>query len=555
MTPRCLSHRAPLLGILVAWGIGLAVGHAAWGAHLSQALWASLAFAALVSAWLARRHTGIWVLALFVAVAAAGVVRIGQVRQRLPERDVLPPREARLTLRVERTFAPREEAASRVTGIARVVGTDSHLAELAGQKIYFSINWSAIFPQPVRGTEFTALGVLATVPFQAGQNDFAGFLADAGVNESFTRARLEDTPVVSGVTGAWGRFCAAADARLEAILRIGLDDNPAEAKLYVAMMLGQKQELDAHHRELFIQSGTMHLFAISGLHIAGIAVAINTLLLLVRIPSRARFVVSTVVLWAYVEITGRDPSAVRSFWMVTCLFGAQQWRAPGNSLAALITSALVVLVIDPHQLFSAGFQMSYGIVAALLLYGVPLQERLQEMWRPWSHLPKENWGRWRHLTHGFGHWALGLIALGLASTLVGLPATLSFFNLLTPGAFFTNLVLIPLSTPVLFAGVCALITGGLGLAPLAMLFNHAAALLLAMMAWLVEHVVEIPGVAWPAGFTPAWLGAAMLAGMPALLALGYVRGWRRREGGYWLPYAVLVLVLVLGVRTLTTPTP
>jgi hypothetical protein len=47
----------------------------------------------------------------------------------------------------------------------------------------------------------------------------------------------------------------------------------------------------------------------------------------------------------------------------------------------------------------------------------------------------------------------------------------------------------------------------------------------------------------------------ILAGMPALLALGYVRGWRAREGGYWLPYAVLGLVLVLGVRSVTTLPP
>jgi competence protein ComEC len=555
MTPRCLSHRAPLLALVVAWSAGLALGHSALGPHLPQMLLAVTAFGTLALAWLARRHTTIWIMALFVAVAAAGVLRIGQVRHRLQERDALPPREARLKLSVERTFAPREADAAHASGLARVIGTDAHLAALTGQKLYFTVNWPTDRSPPVRGTEFTALGLLSTVPFQAGQTDFDGFLADAGVNHSLRRARLEDTPSAPGATGAWGRFCATAETRLEKILRTGLADHPTEAKLYVAMMLGQKQELDAHHRELFIQSGTMHLFAISGLHIAGIALAVHTLLLLVRMPGRARFFVSTLVLLAYVEITGRAPSAVRAFWMITCLFGAQQWRAPGNSLAALITSALVVLVIDPHQLFAAGFQMSYGIVAALLLYGVPLQERWQEMWRPWHYLPKENWGRWRHWLEGAGHRALGLIALGLASTLVGLPATLGFFQLLTPGAFFTNLVLIPLATPVLFAGVCALITGGLGLAPLAMLFNHAAALLLAFMTWLVAHVVEVPGVAWPAGYTQAWLGSALLAGMPALLALGYIRGWRRREGGYWLPYAILGLVLVLGVRTVSTLPP
>lgn len=555
MTPRSLSHRAPLLGLLVAWCLGLVLGHSEISFAAPEALWAGLTLAGLAACWLLRRRVVLLVPALLIAIVAAGALRIEQTRQRLPERDALPPREARLKLRVERTFAPREDAPGRISGLGRVIGTDAHLGELSGQKIYFGAYWPDSLPPPLRGTEFTALGLLETVPFKAPSTDFTGFLADAGVNHSLRRARLAGPPSNLGSEGAWARFCAAAETHLESILRTGLDDHPAQAKLYVAMMLGQKQELDEHHRELFILSGTMHLFAISGLHIAGIAVAINTLLLLARIPGRARFIISTLVLWAYVEITGREPSAVRAFWMVTCLFGAQQWRAPGNSIAALITSALVVLVIDPHQLFSASFQMSYGIVAALLLYGVPLQERWLEKWKPWSHLPKENWGRWREYGFILGESVLGLLALGLASTLVSLPATLEFFQLLTPGAFFTNLILIPLSTPVLFAGVCALITGGIGLAPLATVFNHAAALLLSIMTWLVESVVEVPGVAWPAAFIQAWLGGALLAFMPALLALGYVRGWRRSEGGYWLPYAVLGLVLVLGVRTVTTLPP
>jgi competence protein ComEC len=543
------------VGLLVAWCIGLAIGHNEVGSGLPEAFWAALSLAGITATWLLHRRATFWAPALLVAVVAAGALRIEQTRQRLPERDALPPREARLKLRVERTFAPREDIPGRISGLGRVIGTDMHLRELAGQKIYFAAYWPESLPPPLRGTEFTALGLLETVPFKAPSTDFSGFLSNAGVNHSLRRARLAGPPSSLGAEGVWSRFCASAEARMESILRAGLADHPAQAKLYVAMMLGQKQELDEHHRELFILSGTMHLFAISGLHIAGIAVALNTLLLLARLPGRARFVISTLVLWAYVEITGREPSAVRAFWMVTCLIGAQQWRAPGNSIAALITSALVVLVIDPHQLFSASFQMSYGIVAALLLYGVPLQERLLEKWKPWSHLPKENWGRWREYVLILGESTLGLLALGLASTLVSLPATLEFFQLLTPGAFFANLILIPLSTPVLFAGVCALIAGGVGLAPLAVVFNHAAAVLLSIMTWLVERVVEVPGVAWPAAFTQAWLGAALLAFMPALLAFGYVRGWRRSEGGYWLPYAVLGLVLVLGVRTVTTLPP
>jgi len=534
------------LGLVAAWSAGLVLGHSGWAAW-PEAVTAGFALAGLAAVWLARRRPAVWAIGLFVAVAAAGLLRIGDERQRLPEWEMLPPREARLELRVERVFAAKDDE-TRAGGIGVVTGTDAHLADLSGQRIHFAVTWPKGAPPPARGATFAARGLFETVPFAPETADFKRFLANEGVNFSLRRARVEGTP---GEAGAWTRFCVRTGARLEGILRAGLGDNRELADLYVAMLLGQKQEIGERQKDLFIQSGTMHLFAISGLHIVGIALAVNTLLVLLRMPARGRFLTGTLILWTYVEITGSAPSAVRAFWMVTCLHGARQLRAPSNSLAALSASALVVLVLQPHQLFSASFQMSYGIVAALLLYGVPLQEAWQERWRPWANLPKENWTRARHGAEALGRHMLSAVALGLAATLVSMPATLSFFSLMTPGAFFANLLLIPLSTPVLFAGVCSMIAGGAGLGAVAGLFNHAGALVLKLMAWLVERVVEVPGVSWPATYTQPWLSPFLLAGMPALLALGYAAGWPRRWGGYWVPYAMLGLVLVLGVRAVS----
>lgn len=142
---------------------------------------------------------------------------------------------------------------------------------------------------------------------------------------------------------------------------------------------------------------------------------------------------------------------------------------------------------------------------------------------------------------------LAALSLGLAATLVSTPATLGFFGLLAPGGFFVNLVLIPLSTLVLFAGVAALLSGLLGLAPLAVLFNHAAALLLVGMESLVAASLRLPGASWPARFDPAWLASAASAGLIVLLAVGYAARWPRRAGGYWTPYLALGLLLLFGV--------
>jgi hypothetical protein len=51
------------------------------------------------------------------------------------------------------------------------------------------------------------------------------------------------------------------------------------------------------------------------------------------------------------------------------------------------------------------------------------------------------------------------------------------------------------------------------------------------------------------------MAGAASAGLLALLAWGYARGWPAREGGYWMPYGALCLVLVLGVRGVSVTTP
>src|SRR5690606_37450984 len=130
-------------------------------------------------------------------------------------------------------------------------------------------------------------------------------------------------------------------------------------------------------------SGTMHLFAISGLNIGVVAGVVQTLLLLLRLPPWVRFGIGAVALWLFVDITGASPSAVRAFAMAVFLQAAFALRRPANLLAALIGSAFAVLLISPLQLFSASFLMSYSIVTALLALGLPLGVRWSTRWTPW----------------------------------------------------------------------------------------------------------------------------------------------------------------------------
>lgn len=547
MRTSSLGHRAPLLWLVLPLLGGLAVACEFGAPHPRGLLVGALAGASLavVLAW---RHSRWWGPALGGAMFLAGGASYTLHRARLAAWENLPPREVRLTLRVDRVFSTDPRKAS---GLATVMRADDHLRELRGQPLYFSLNLRRGEIPPIRSAVVATIGVLVTLPRDPPANTFDGYLAGAGMNYKLTRGRVlaEERPA-----SAYYRFCVRAANRCKEILGRGIaEKRPALAGLLRAMMLGETHELSEEQHTLFLQSGTMHLFAISGLNIGAISEALQALLLLLRLPAWLRYAIGATLLWLFVDITGAAPSAVRAFVMAVSLHAAFVLRRPANPLAAMTASAFVVLVLTPLQAFSASFLMSYGIVVALLLLGLPLGEATLARWTPWRDIPPVTWTWWqRGIAAGWRTLVVAL-AIGVATALVGLLTGVQFFQLLTPGALLANLVLIPLAVGVTLAGFGALLCGLVGLGLGAALCNHAAALLLLVLEQLVRWSVRLPGAFVPAQFTASWLGPATLAALLATLLWGYATNWRKARGGFWPPFALVAVVLAFGMKYGTAP--
>src|SRR5258708_24176130 len=100
------------------------------------------------------------------------------------------------------------------------------------------------------------------------------------------------------------------------------------------------------------------------------------------------------------------------------------FRLPGNALAALVAAALMTLLLDPLQLFSTGFQMSYTVVIALVTMGRPLGEKWLAAWRPFALLPRADWRWYHHRVGGAGRVLLGAAAASWTAFLARPPAGL-----------------------------------------------------------------------------------------------------------------------------------
>lgn len=548
MPSPALHLRAPLLWLLVPLMAGLTAARL-WpvpGFGLGPLLLVS-GLSGIGATWCAFRPgrvAGIgWGAGVFLSAGLAGFVLLQARFPALHAREARPPREVTVTMRVLQAF-PAAPTARNLTGLAEIAAVGANDRELAGRRIYFSaIRRVSVVPR--RSGGYVIRGVLEPLPREPGGIGFNEYLANLGINQRLTRAQIvrEVSP-----PSAFQGFCAAALDRLEGILRHGVEDQPQIASLYLGMLLGDKAVLSTEQQNAFMWSGTFHIFSISGLHVGVVGTALYVLCNLLRVPRRAAVLLSLAALWLYVQITGASSPAVRAFLMIAFLLATEVFRLPGNALAALTAAALVTLVLDPLQLFSTGFQMSYTVVVALVVMGRPLGEKWLAAWRPFALLPRADWNLAHKAVERAGRWLIGGAAGCWTAFLASAPSGIGYFQVFSPGSLVANLLVIPLSSLAISAGFVSLLAGLLGLTPVSGLCNAGAALTIRLMDWLLLHGIGLPGVYFPAHFRADWLAPVSLVLMTAVLLAGAAGHWARRWGGYWPPAVALALLLILGVK-------
>jgi competence protein ComEC len=547
--PSPASHlRAPLLWLLVPFMAGLTAAK----------LWPSPGFglvplaltaaaAGLLAAWCALRPGRgaaiLWGVSLGVAAGLGGFVLLHTRLPTLHQLESRPPREVTVTIRVRQTF-PAAPAARSLTGLAEITATGEQDRELLGRPVYYSVIRRISVP-PQRSGSYVIRGVIEPLPQTAAEAGFNDYLANLGIHQRITRAHLVSE---AAPPGRFQAFCARTQDRLESILRHGLADRPQTASLYLAMLLGEKAVLSAEQENAFMRSGTFHVFSISGLHVGVIALALYATGNFLRLPRPVAAAGGLIVLWLYVQITGASSPAVRSFLMIAFLAAYQNFRLAGNPLAALVAAALATLLLDPLQLFSTGFQMSYTVVIALVAMARPLGEKWLAAWQPFALLPRVNW-RWYHREiEKRGRGVINTFVVCWTAFLASTPSGIGYFQLFTPGSLLANLIVVPLSCVTMWAGFVSLVAGLLGVLPVSALSNLVAALTIVVMDWLLRHGTGVPGMWFNAHYRADWLAPVSLVLLTAVFLAGAAGRWAPRYGGFWPPAVAVALLVILGVK-------
>lgn len=455
----------------------------------------------------------------------------------------LPERELTLELKVERFFRNSSNENS-LNGIASVSQSPHIRADLTGKRIYFRLrrpqaNQSS-YP---RGSTIQAQGILSPCPLPNAPDDFYSFLRQQNVFYCFQRGQVLDIqPERSDTTSLFAQL----HTQFLHTLQLGIPKEAPAWAIYPAILLGYKAELSPELKNYFQRSGTLHLFAISGLHIGIVAAIILQALSLLRLPKVYAGFLGLGCTLLFVLITGSPPSAVRAFAMIafywiSLLIGRQR-----SALAAWTASALIILIIDPQQLWHIGFQLSYCVVFSILLLGLPLHQYLLRKLSPHPAIPVHSLTRWQRFQQILFEKCSLLFAVSLSAWISSAPLSLSLFGMLAVNSILVNLLLVNFAALVLLTGLLSIGFGLIGCAFISEFINHAAWLLIEWMLSIIQVSTQLPASAQNTlSLSPKIAYAALIAYGASLLWLHH---HPQRSQSWRVCIPILMMLTLLSVN-------
>ncbi len=277
-------------------------------------------------------------------------------------------------------------------------------------------------------------------------------------------------------------------------LRRGIEDRPQVHALISSMVLGVHAGSLMEMRPWFRDTGTLHLFAVSGLNMTMLATFLAALLRLGCVNPRIGALVALPVMLAYGVTTGLGNSCVRALVMCILILGSEWIRRPAVVLNSLGGAGLLLLLWDGNALFDGGFQLSFGIVLILVLGVRPLAARLHHTLEPDPLLPKRLWSPWQKRVLAVGRPMAEALAVGLSAWLAAIPWSIWLFHQLTPVGILVNLFAVPIAFVNLALGFLSVFCAPLG--PVTPTLNRANAWVAGRLLDIVQFASTIPDGHW-----------------------------------------------------------
>jgi len=250
--------------------------------------------------------------------------------------------------------------------------------------------------------------------------------------------------------------------------------NGQSAALLKGLLVGARGDIDAKLKQSFANVGVIHVLAVSGLHVGFILAGLLYLFQLFRIKEPFRTILVILGLIYYAYLTGLHAPVVRATVMASVLLVGRLLQRPNDALNSIAVAGMIILVLNPLDLFQPGFQLSFDAVIGIILIYKNLHTAFLKYFTKWQE--RENLLRSS---------LVSLFFVSLAAQLATLPLTAYYFGRIPIISLLANLLVVPLVGLIVALGFISIALGAVWV-PLGFIYANTNGLLLAILIWLVK---------------------------------------------------------------------
>ena len=247
--------------------------------------------------------------------------------------------------------------------------------------------------------------------------------------------------------GAYHNFSVWVFAKIIAfkhILKNVLQENlgPPYSAILGAFVLGDQSQMSDNLKQELNFTGLRHIIAISGQHIMILTNMLVPFFLAIGLWRKQAVLISAGAMVFFIALTGAEASAVRSGIMGSFLFLGQYLGRMNVSLRGLVFAATIMLLLNPMLLLhDVGFQLSFLAVLGII-FSLPFFQHLLRK------VPKK-WG------------ARDMLAMNFSAQLFTFPILIYNFGYVSVIGIVTNLLVLPVASPLLGLGLVFLLGGAI----------------------------------------------------------------------------------------------
>lgn len=386
-----------------------------------------------------------------------------------------PASDVSATILVEKTF---RKSSYYQTGLCKIVKISAlHMKQFEGVHSFLQISKKLDYKS---GDLLNIRGVIEPLsPLCADDlSSFSRYLFANKVTHSITRISVAEK------IGANRSIVQTARDKFLKLLTCGIEATYAD--VYQAILFGKKEFLTKEIFDNFFYTGTMHLFAVSGLHVGTVAGFFFFMFKLIRLHEVVNTILTLSFVLFYVIIVGFSASTTRAFIMIFfLLFSKIIYRQP-NTASAFLAAMFFTLLTNPWSFFDIGFQLSYGVVAGILWIGMPLSTAATKAID--SIFANR---RRRKFLDATVIKCVRVFAVSMGPTLISTILVLYYWKIFSPWSIFVNIMLIPVASIVVIFGINSAIIG-LFVTKASLIINSLASLPIKFLISSVDKIFLLP---------------------------------------------------------------